>query len=124
VAKANLVLPNGTNVLIEGTSEEVAQLLATVTQGESANRSERKKKKRSTNTPRQTQNPNSVAALISQLAREDYFKSKRSLGEIQKKLEELGHIYPITTISPCLTRMTKRRVLRRLKQDRVWVYVN
>jgi hypothetical protein len=125
VAKANIVLPNGTSVEIEGSAQEVAELLETFsgttalggkTQKQATRQGARGK---SSGKPRK----DGPTVLIGQLAEEGYFKAKRSIGEIQKKLEEGGHIYPLTSISPCLTRMTKRRQLRRLKEDNVWMYV-
>ena len=54
-----------------------------------------------------------------------YFKSKRTIGDIQKKLEEMGHIYALTSLSTPLIRLTrsKNSALRRLKENKQWVYV-
>ena len=128
MAKAKLILPDGTTVAIEGTAEEVAVLLGKFSQPsavETPAKSKRKKKRSATSgsrgTPRKKDGPTS---LITELADEGYFKSKRSISDIQKKLEERGHIYAITSISPCLIRLTKSRILRRLKENKVWIYVN
>ena len=64
-----------------------------------------------------------LTSLVTELIEEGYFKSKRTLGDIQKKLEERGHIYARTSISPMLTRLTRKRTIRRLKEKKVWVYV-
>lgn len=125
MAKANIALKNGTTVAIEGTAEEVAALLAKFSEssdGESNQRFSSKKRKsaNSTGKPRKI----GPTGLIADLAEQGYFKQKRSISDIQKKLEEVGFIYPVTSISPILTRMTKRRQLRRLKEDSVWKYVN
>ncbi len=61
---------------------------------------------------------------IRQLKSEGFFGTKRTLGSIQERLEELGHIYPQTSLSPALIKLTKKRELRRLKEKGVWVYVN
>jgi hypothetical protein len=125
VAKANIVLPNGTSVEIEGSPEEVAELLAqfsgaSAPGGKAPKRATKQRARRKFGGRARKGGP---TVLIGQLADEGYFKSKRSIGDIQKKLQEGGHIYPLTSISPCLTRMTKRRQLRRLKADKVWMYV-
>jgi hypothetical protein len=103
-------------VVIEGSPDEVASILAKL--GTSHG-----KDVRAGEETRATTKLGKVAQLVGQLADEGYFKSKRGLADIQKKLEEGGHIFPITTISPCLTRMTKKRLLRRLKEGNLWVYV-
>ena len=130
MAKANLVLPNGTTVNIEGTAEEVAALLSKFSTpesgGHSGGSSQRKKKKKSgaSSGGNKTKKPGGPTSLVGELADEGYFKSKRSLGDIQKKLEERGHIYAQTSISPVLTRLTRKRTIRRIKEKKGWVYVN
>ena len=130
MAKAKLILPDGTKVDIEGTAEEVAVLLGKFTAQESIppvdggsvkKKAKKKKKKASGGVSKNQAGPTS---LITELAEEGYFKTKRTLKDIQKKLEERGHIYAITSISPTLTKLTRRRTIRRLKENKVWVYVN
>lgn len=130
MATAKLVLPDGTTVAIEGTAEEVAVLLSKFSQPSVVAAvpvpKGRNKKRRATggSSAGAKKKKDGPTGLITALANEGYFKSKRAIGEIQKKLEELGHIYAITSISPCLTRLTKNRTLRRLKENKGWVYVN
>ena len=59
MAKANIILPDGTKVTIEGTPDEVATLLTRFS-GSGGNRK-------------------GPQGLIAELAQEDYFKSKREL---------------------------------------------
>jgi hypothetical protein len=51
-----------------------------------------------------------------ELREEGYFKSKRFLNDIKKKLEEKGHIYARTTLSPTLLNLVKRKDLRRVSR--------
>ena len=74
--------------------------------------------------PKRKKKKEGPTSLISELADEGYFKSKRSISDIQKKLEERGHIYAQSSISPILTRLTRKRTIRRLKEKGTWVYVN
>lgn len=127
MAKANLTLPNGTTVVIEGTHEEVAALLATVsgptTSASSSKKSGRRKSKSST--PKTTKAVRKgPQVLVKELADEDFFKTKRTLGEVQKKLEEKGHIYALESLSTPVLRLTRSKVLRRLKEKTGWVYVS
>jgi len=128
MAKASLIMPDGTKVQIEGTADEVAVLIARCSSdahppapGEKTTRKKRKAGKGGSATSGQRKG--GPTAFISQLATEGYFKSKRLLPDIQKKLEELGHIYAQTSISPVLTRLTRKRGLRRIKEKDGWVYI-
>ena len=123
MAKANMVLRDGTKVTIEGTAEEVGSLLARCSGG-GANGRKSGKKGAAKPAGKPKKNKSGPTQLITELAAENFFKTKRGLGDIQKKLEERGHIYAITTISPVSTRLTRQRVLRRLKEkNKGWVYV-
>ena len=123
MAKANLTLPNGTTVAIEGTAEEVATLLAQVSGPTSATVTQ--SKKRGKIAARATKKPANSSrkgpqTLLQELADEGWFKSKRTIGEVQKKLEEKGHIYAMTSLSTPLLRLTRSRALRRLKDKSGW----
>src|ERR1700733_4942340 len=117
VAKAKLTLPDGTAVVIEGTAEEVAALVAKMS-GASAPipagklRGDTKSRLNTTDTAGRVARKGATA-LIQELASENWFKSKRTIGEVQKKLEERGHIYAVTGLSMPLLRLTRSRVLRR-----------
>ena len=121
MAKAHLVLANGTKVEIEGTAEEVGHLLAKCTPGPEP--------KRRTATPkarRQSKRKPGPVGYIADLVSENFFKSKqRGLPEIQKKLEEKGHIYAQSSLSPAvLHHVRKTKILRRIKGKDGWVYVS
>ncbi len=121
MAKAELKFPNGTHVQIEGTSEEVGNLLKLY----SSSNSKTKRPRSKTNTSEKKRvSRTSPTTLIKELIKEDYFKGhKRSLSDIQKKFEERGHIYAQTSLSTPLTRLTRNRTLRRIKDKKGWMYV-
>jgi copper chaperone CopZ len=125
MAKANLTLPNGTIVTIEGTADEVADLLAKVSGPTPSSGSSKKSKPKSSSGPKTKKiNRKGPLVLVNELADQDFFKSKRSIGDVQKKLEEAGHIYATESLSPALLRLTRKRVLRRLKEKSGWAYVS
>lgn len=128
MAKANIVLPSGTTVAIEGTADEVATLLTRFSEPEStapkAVRNKKTRKKGSRSSSSSAVNRKGPRGLIVELAEEGYFKSKRTIGDIQKKLEEKGHIYAQSSLSPPLLRLTRSRTLRRIKEKSGWVYVS
>ena len=132
MAKANLILPDGTKVDIEGTADEVAVLLGKFTaqdpdSNDSKTTKKTAKKERKKTTSRTgggtTKKQEGPTSLVTELANENYFKEKRTIGDIQKKLEERGHIYAQTSISPALTRLTRKRTIRRIKGKKGWLYV-
>jgi hypothetical protein len=130
MAKANLVLPDGTKVTIDGTADEVAALLGKI----STTDDYRATSKRSS--PRRGGTATKAAAksakkkasgptdYIRELISEGYFKTKREIGTVRDKLEERAHIYPVTSISGPLYRLVKKKELRRIKEDGAWKYVN
>jgi len=133
MAKANLILPDGTKVNIEGTADEVAVLLGklsaqdTIRESKTTTKKKTKKKRKKAaigNDGGANKKQEGPTSLVTELVGEGYFKAKRTIGDIQKKLEERGHIYAQTSISPVLTRLTRKRTIRRIKEKKVWVYVN
>lgn len=130
MATAKLVLPDGTTVNIEGSADEVATLLARFSGGSLSNPDA--SKRTSKKTPyRSSKGSNKdrpkrrgPRTLLEDLAKENFFKSKRTIGEVQKKLEEKGHIYAMNSLSTPLLRLTRGGVLRRIKEKAGWVYVS
>lgn len=127
MAKANLTLPDGTKVLIEGSSEEVANVLGKFSQPFETRVKRKKSKAKRKSSISSSRGAKKVVrgpvGYITELADEGFFKTKRKLPEIQKKLEEGGHIYAQTSLSPALLKLIRKRVLRRLKEKKRWVYV-
>ncbi len=115
MAKANIDLPDGTKIVIEGSVDEVAKIVSLV-QGTIDQPSQRvsptKKTKRG------------AKDYIRDLKREDFFKQKRSLSEVQKALEARGHIYAVTSLSGLMLELVRSNELGRMKEDRMWMYVH
>lgn len=121
MAKAHIVTGSGTKITIEGTPEELASVLKQVgatepsaaheTARASAPKTKAKANERSTPT-------NLIASLIDG----GFFKKPKNLAEIKIALEEMGHHYPVTTLSPTLLRFIRQRQLRRMRESKKWVY--
>lgn len=129
MAKANLVFPNGTTVSIEGTVEEVDSLLSrfsspTDSGGVTRKRSRQNASTRSSAKATGESRRLGPQRLTADLVDEGWFKSKRTIGDVQKKLEEKGHIYAMESLSTPLLRLTRKRVLRRIKDEGDWAYVS
>jgi hypothetical protein len=60
--------------------------------------------------------------LITNLIDGGFFKKPKDLAAVKGALEELGHHYPVTTLSGAMLRQVRKRNLRRLKQDKRWLY--
>ncbi|MGA8905575.1 MAG: hypothetical protein WB661_11290 [Candidatus Bathyarchaeia archaeon] len=119
--EASLTLPDGTNVHIRGAENEIARIVKRITGDENGTEGGRKPQK----TLRKSQyDASGPTGHIRELVDEGFFKQKRSLGDIQKALEAKGHIYATTSLSPILVRLTRSRILRRLKEQGAWNYVN
>lgn len=129
MAKANLVLPDGTKVTIDGNADEVAALLDRLSSGAappSAKRGSRRRGRSGVGSipkPAKPKRPGPTE-YIRDLIGEGYFKTKREIGAVRDKLEERAHIYPVTSISGPLYRLVKKKELRRIKEDGAWKYVN
>lgn len=128
--KANVVLPDGTKVTIEGTADEVASVLKRVStspepsEGARVTRPQRRRRRATANVGSDKTKAKGPADYIRELIDDDFFKTKRGLGDVQKKLEEGAHIYPLTHLSPVLFRLVRARELRRIKEGGTWKYVN
>ena len=121
MAKANIVLPNGTKVDIEGTTDEIREILNTL--GKTKQDQEVEPSPPAAEVPRGKKSFG-LTGLITELKSNGFFKQKRSLKEIQERLESEGYIYPTTSIQPILLNLLKSRVIGRVKEDGAWKYVN
>ena len=128
--KANVTLGNGTKVTIEGSTDEVAALVNLISSGDSESPTDRRPER----TRQWARKPahdrvdrarkKGPVDYVRELIAEDFFASKRGLGDVQRRLEEAAHIYAITTLSPAMFRLVRAKELRRVKESGVWKYVN
>lgn len=119
MAKANINLPNGTKIVVDGTTEEINAVLELYKKPE--NKEQRKKKDKTI--PRVKKARKGPKLYIKELKAEGFFNKKRTINEVQKVLEDNGYIYPITRLSTPLKRLVQDRELGRMKKDGSWVYV-
>src|SRR5260221_13316977 len=112
MAKAHIKTKTGTDITIEGTPEEVAKVVAHLG-GESSTKVSASRKK---NDNKKTASAKATPVnLVSSLIDGGFFRKPKDLGSVKVALEEMGHFYPVTTLSPVLLRLVRRRQLRRLK---------
>jgi len=73
-------------------------------------------------TPKAKQVKDGLPGLIESLKQEGFFKKPQTLNAIRQKLKDLGHNYPVTTLSPRMGREVRKRNLRRFKENKKYVY--
>lgn len=117
MAKAHISLDNGTKVTVEGTPAEVAALIAQFGGGSASPKREKKPETR-----KSTAKPGPID-LVGELIDGGFFKKPKELGVIKTALEEQGHYYPVTTLSPAVLRLVRKKQLRRIKDNKRWLYV-
>lgn len=122
MAKAQLTTKLGTKVTIEGTSDEVADLLARV-EGAGLPSRARAFDVRDAKPSHAKKVIASPANLVSEFVETGFFATPKELNAIRMALKERGHFYPATTLSPTLLRLVRKRQLRRIKENKRWVYV-
>ena len=121
MAKAHLVTASGAKITVEGTAEEVAALVGKLDAGASRAdlRRPRQPEKRRESRPKA-----GPVSLLSELIDGGFFKKPKELSAIKLALEEQGHFYPVTSLSPVVLRLVRKRQLRRIKDKKRWLYVS
>jgi hypothetical protein len=115
---ASITLPSGAKVVIDGTSSEVADLIAKV-QGSGESAPARAKPQGNRSASART----GPLDLLGDLIEGGFFKTPQELGSVRSALEAQGHFYPTTTLSPLMLRLVRRKQLRRIKTNKRWTYV-
>jgi hypothetical protein len=113
MATARINIPGGISVEIEGAPDEIMAVLENVRYRQSVSQVSA-----SSVTPR-----GGIPSLIATLKSEEFFQTPQGLSDIRKKFAEMGHHYPLTTLSGAMQAHSQKRKLRRFKRDGKWVYV-
>lgn len=122
--KAEILLPGGAKITVEGTEEEVRALVDLYAVRNVPGTSPSPAGSPSSRGMRPLRRPaTGPLGYIRELKSEGFFDTKRSLKQIKDRLAEKGHIYPATSLSPSLIRLTRNRELGRLREKDSWVYV-
>jgi hypothetical protein len=117
MARATYTTKDGATVLMEGTEAEVASLLQRLEMGQEP------KAVPAPQAPARKQGRATPMALLTELIDGGYFSQPRELGAVKATLQAQGHFYPATTLSPLMLRLVRRRELRRIKDNKHWLYV-
>jgi len=121
MAKAEIILKDGTRMLIEGTTEEIIQFKDKL---EHASKNQSSEEDKGTKKDFGISSSTGPLGRINQLIQESFFKEKRTIQDIKSKLEEKAIFYDATSLSPTLLRLVKKGIIRRIKENGQWRYVN
>jgi hypothetical protein len=120
MAKANITLPDGTRMVVDGSAEEITALVKKMKGASSSGPS-----RAAPSGPKRGRRLRLVDH-IDDLVAKGFFRNPRGLSDVRDKLREMGHVYPLTTLSPAMLTQVRRRVLRRTKDPKAgnrWKYV-
>lgn len=115
MAKAQITTPEGIKIDIEGTPREISAVVEDL-KGKAARagpirRSAKAKSSRVL-----------LVDLVASLKDGGFFKKPQDLASIKAALEQMGHHYPVTTLSPIMLRQVRSRNLRRIREKGRWLY--
>ena len=131
MAKAHITTKDGAVISIEGTTDEVSQLLARFNSALPVTPQSRTDSRRavSTRTTAKTQTKFSgrkkttATTLVAEMIDNGFFKEPQALADIQAALKQGGHYFSQPGVATALLRAVKARKLRRIKEDNGWTYV-
>lgn len=118
--KAHLTTRTGAKLTVEGSAEEVALIVRQI-QGDNSTPPGRRRATRQLRRPSAGQRATPTTLILS-LIEDGFFKKPKDLPAVKAALEEKGHHYPVTTLSPSLLRLVRTRRVRRIKQEKRWFY--
>jgi len=131
MVKANLELGK-LKIQIEGTSEEVSEILEEVKEMEERKKAreermklwkERRDKFMSERNERVHNSKKSLTETITQLIKNGYFDESKTAREVLIRLEKVGVHVPSTTLHPILARFVMKDTLKRERnKSEVWEY--
>lgn len=117
LAKARIVTVDGAKVDLDGSPSEIAAVLRRLKITDPSG-----KTGAITGGARRKAVRRSLPGLIDELIESKFFSKPKGIGEVRSRLADLGHHYPITSLSGPMQEQVRRRNLRRFKQDGKYVY--
>ena len=120
MTKANIKTKDGTKIIIEGSPEEISKIVR-LYKDEKISETPAKELKKFVKA--KANSKPTITDTIREILAEGFFDKPKSLAKLKQGLEEQGTFIPITTLSAILLWLVKGKELRRIKQEKKWVYV-
>ena len=121
MAKATIKSKSGAVITVEGTNEEISNIL-TMFEKTSVVGQAKEAIARIKSVKKEQKKRAGASDLIVELKEGGFFQKPKSLAEISQALEEKGHIYPTTSLSGVMIALVQKRIMGRKKIDGKWVY--
>ena len=115
MAKAQITTPEGINIKIEGMPEEILAVVKDL-------KKDQEKQAASVKARKGRASRVLLVDLISSLVDGGFFKKPRDLAAVKTALAEIGRHYPVTTLSGAMLRQVRKRNLRRIRENKRWLY--
>ena len=121
MVKAVIKSKSGALITIEGSKDEVSDILSTFDKASTVGQAKRVIAKTRA-AGKDEKKRQSASDLVVELREEGFFEKPKGLGDISKALEEKGYLYPVTTLSGVVLGLVQKKYLRRKKIEGKWVY--
>lgn len=121
MAKATIKSKSGAVITVEGTNEEISNIL-TIFEKTSVVGQAKEAIARVKSGKKDQKKRSAASDLIVDLKEEGFFQKPKTLAEISKVLEEKGYLYPTTTLSGVMLGLVQKRLLGRKRLEGKWVY--
>ena len=121
MAKATIKSKTGAIITIEGSENEVSNILSVFERTTAVGQAKRVIAK-SHGIVKEQKKRLAASDLVVALKEDGFFEKPKSLSDISKALEEQGFLYPLTTLSGVVLSLVQKRLLRRKKAEGKWVY--
>ena len=119
--KAHIQTADGAKITIEGNAAEIASIVNQIQSVDPKSKPSRRTTK-AVQQKRDRKKHESASDRITSLKEEGFFDQPKSLSTVATELEKSGYLYPVTTLSGVMLGLVQKRLLRRVKKDRIWVY--
>jgi hypothetical protein len=121
MAKATIKSKSGAVITVEGSEQEVSNILATFERTSVVGHA-KEAIARSRTVKKGEKKREGASDIIVGLREAGFFDKPKGLGEVSQALEEKGFLYPVTTLSGVVLGLVKKKELRRKKHEGKWVY--
>jgi hypothetical protein len=117
MAKAQITTPQGVKINVVGTPAEISAVIRDLEIKETDGTDKK------TQPDKPKRGKIQLVDLIASLCDDGFFKNPRDLSGIKSALAEMGHHYPVTTLSGAMLKQVRKRNIRRIREEKRWVYV-